>query len=280
MKEIATDILIETDYEGVTVGAIRTPAGVVMVDSPINPKDASAWRTTCTRSTSGSDRLLVLLDEHFDRAFGAGNIKCPVIVNEKTAQAVTARPTVKNQPAAGAARESGSETAPTRWIHTEITFTASMAINWDNDPILLEHHPGPSKGATWVIVPHKQVAFIGDTVTPDQPPFLGSADIDAWLESLHELQLARFKDYILISGRGSLVTQEDIRELEHFLKKAARKLEKLVSSKAKTDEVEKLAEDFYSEFKAKNKDDADRFKNRLLNGVAQYYSFHFSKKSE
>jgi hypothetical protein len=50
MKEIAPDILIETEYEGVTLGAIRTDAGVVMVDVPINSKDTMTWRASCSRS--------------------------------------------------------------------------------------------------------------------------------------------------------------------------------------------------------------------------------------
>ena len=279
MKEIATDILIETDYEGVTIGAIRTPAGVVMVDTPINPKDASIWRTTCTRTSGGSDRLLVLLDEHIDRISGATNIKCPVIVHEKTSQAVSAKPSLKNQPpnGMGASWETNPEPTTTRWIHAEITFTVNMAINWGDAPILLEHHPGPSKGSTWVVVPHKQVAFIGDTVTPGQPPFFANADIDAWLATLHELQLACFKDFILISGRGSLVTMDDIKEIEHFLKKAARKLEKLVASKAKADDTKALGEEFLEDFAPKNKHETELFRNRLTAGIAQYYSSHYSK---
>jgi len=282
MKEIATGILIETDYEGVTVGAIRTPEGVVMVDTPMNSKDASAWRTNCTRTAAGSDRLLVLLDEHFDRISGASNIKCPVIVHEKTSQAVSSRPSTKNQPYLPMAAnwETNPEPLTTRWVHAEITFTINMAINWGESPILLEHHPGPSKGSTWVVVPDKQVAFIGDTVTPGQPPFLANADIDAWLLSLHELQLSRFKDFFLISGRNSLATMDDIKDLEHFLKKVARKLEKLTAVKAKTEEVEKLADELMTDFKPGNKHEAELFNNRLAVGLVQYYSNHHSKKSD
>ena len=99
MKEIATDILIETEYEGVTVGAIRTPAGVVMVDTPINPKDASAWRTICTRTAVPDLTACWCCWMSISTAFQARpNIKCPVIVHEKTSQAVSSRPASKNQP--------------------------------------------------------------------------------------------------------------------------------------------------------------------------------------
>jgi glyoxylase-like metal-dependent hydrolase (beta-lactamase superfamily II) len=282
MKEIAPDILIETEYEGVTLGAIRTDAGVVMVDVPINPKDTMAWRATCSRSAGGADRLLVLLDEHPDRLAGASGVKCPIIVSDRTAQSFTARP--------AGARASNLPNSPdweeipepinTRGIHPEITFTSSMAINWGEEPILLEHHPGPARGSTWVIVPEKHVCFIGDTVTPGQPPFLGNADLDAWLEALHELQLSRFKDFVFISGRGEIVTSDDIKELDRFLKKAARKLEKLVSSGVKPEDIENLADELSSEFNAKTKREAEQNKSRLAVGISQYASNRSLKKTD
>ncbi|HUV15533.1 MAG TPA: MBL fold metallo-hydrolase [Pelolinea sp.] len=282
MKEIAPDILIETDYEGVTLGAIRTPVGVVMVDTPLNPKDSMAWRAICSRSAGGSDRLLVLLDEHTDRLSGASGMKCPIIVHERTAQSLTSRPSSSRAQAYGSSLdwEDIPEPVNTRGVHPEITFTSAMAINWGEEPILLEHHPGPSRGCTWVIAPEKQVAFIGDTVTPGQPPFMASADIDTWLVALHDLQLARFKDFILISGREDMVTSDDIKDLEKFLKKAGRKLDKLISSGVKADEAEKLGVEMTADFRARNKRESDQFKSRLALGFGQYFVSHISKKSD
>lgn len=282
MKEIAPDILIETEFEGVTLGAIRTDAGVVMVDVPINPKDAMGWRATCSRSAGGSDRLLVLLDEHPDRLAGASGVKCPIIVSERTAQSFNPRPSGirASNPPVTPDWEEITEPINTRGIHPEITFTSAMAINWGDEPILLEHHPGPAKGSTWVIVPDKHVCFIGDTVTPGMPPFLGNADIDTWLEALHELQLSRFKDFVLISGRGEMVTSDDIKELDKFLKKAARKLDKLVSSGVKPDNIERLAVDLAGEFNTKTEREAEQNKSKLAAGISQYASSWSLKKSD
>lgn len=282
MKEIAPDILIETDYEGVTLGAIRTEAGVLMVDAPLNPKDTMTWRATCSRSAGNSDRLLVLLDEHNDRLSGASGVKCPIIVHERTAQALTARLTgtrTANPPSSMDWEDLG-EPVSARGVHPEITFTSAMAVNWGDEPILLEYHPGPSRGSIWVIAPAKQVAFIGDTVTPDIPPSMANADVDDWLEALHDLQLARFKDFILISGRGEIVTQEDIRDLEKFLKKANRKLKKLLTAAIGPDEVEGLAEDLAGDFKTKTKREAELVKTRLAAGLTQYIASRAPKKTE
>jgi len=279
MKEIAPGILIETGYEGVTLGAICTEFGALMIDTPLNPKDTMAWRTICARSSGGSDRLLVLLDEHNDRLSGAGGVKCPIIVHERTAQWLVSRSQTLR--AAGVSTEMEweeiTEPVNTRGIHAEITFTKSMTIHWGDEPVLLEHHPGPSRGNTWVIVPEKQVAFIGDTVTPGLPPFLSNADFKAWLEALHELQLARFNEYFLISGRDELVNKEDIKHLERFLKKASREIDLITRGKTKTDEVEKLAEELASDFNIRTRREAEQIKNRLIADISEYLSNHSQK---
>ena len=281
MKEIAENILIETDYEGVTVGAILTDRGVVMIDTPLSPKDTMSWRATSSRSAGGTDRLLVLLDEHYDRTSGASSIKCPIITHEKTALVLSGRPSSKaSVDITGTIWEENEQLMTTRWMQPEITFTQNLTINWGDTEILLEHHPGPSRGSTWVIVPKRQVAFIGDTVTPGQPPFLANADIDEWLDALHKLILVRFRDYALISGRGELVNKQDIKEQQKFLRKIHRRMDRLASSKAKSSKVEEAGAGYVDDFQAKTKKEAEAFRNRLSYGFVQYFSNHYPKKTE
>jgi len=81
MKEIAPDIFIKTAYKGVTLGAIHTPEGVVMIDAPLIIKDIQSWQTICARSNTGASRLLILLDDHPDRTAGATNNRYPIITH-------------------------------------------------------------------------------------------------------------------------------------------------------------------------------------------------------
>jgi len=281
MKEIAENILIETDYEGVTVGAILSDRGVILIDTPLSPKDTNAWRTTASRAAGGSDRLLVLLDEHYDRTSGASSIKCPIITHEKTAQVLSGRPSSKaSTDITGTVWEENDQLMTTRWMQPEITFTQNLTINWGDAEILLEHYPGPSRGSTWVIVPERQAAFIGDTVTPGQPPFLANAEIDEWLNALHELVLVRFRDYVLVSGRGELVTKQDVKEQQKFLRKIRRRLDRLASSKSKISKVEEAGAGYADDFKPKSKKEAEVFRNRLSYGFVQYFSNHYPEKDE
>ena len=279
MKEIAPDILIETDYQGVTVGVVRTPDGICLVDFPLLPKEIQTWQTVCTREGSGSKRLTVLLDDHPDRAGGCKDSRSPVITHTHTANVLHGRP--------GIAKMQGMETGnmweliPTismlEWPQPEITFSHSLSIAWAGNPITIENHPGPTIGALWVDLPESRVLFVGDAVMPDQPPFLFAAQITPWIENLDLLRTARYKDYTIISGRGGIVTGEDIKATARFLKKAERSIERLDSQKADLTKVQKAAIAFVDEFQSKTKAEKDMYRNRLSYGFSKYYINHYSK---
>lgn len=280
MKEIAPDIFIKTAYEGVTLGAIHTPEGVVMIDAPLSIKDIQSWQTICARSGTGSSRLLVLLDDHPDRTAGATNNRYPIITHVNSAKALTSRPSITKMQGmeTGAIWETIPEIWTIEWPRPEITFTHSITINWGEKPIILEHHPGPTAGSCWVILPDQKVIFLGDTVTPGQPPFLSSAEIESWILSLDLLKTAKFKDFVMISGRASLVTKDDIRQSQKFLKKALRAFEKLSSQKAENIKIQESGASFVNEFKPSNKSDEDLFRTRLSYGFNKYYINNYSLK--
>lgn len=280
MKEIVSGVLIETDYEGVTVGAVQTPGGVIMIDAPISMKDAQIWRSSCSRSSGSSDRILVLLDEHFDRCIGARALRCPIVSHEKTAQAIAGRNSGSKIPVArtGAIWESSSEVNGIHWAYPEITFTNELSVSWDEEPLYLEYHPGPSRGSTWAVLRERKVAFIGDTVVTGQPPFLSAADISPWLESLDLLKSNAYKDFILISGRGKLVTKDDIRDLQKFLKKVQRLADKNCGGKADLAKMESVGASLSDDFKTRSKAESEVNRTRLAFGFSQYCLSRIPKK--
>jgi len=280
MEEIAPNIFIKTEYKGVTVGAIRTPEGVVVIDVPLVIKDIQSWQTTCARSGTGSSRLLVLLDDHPDRTAGAKYNRYPTITQVNTTRALASRPSITKMQGmeTGAIWETIPEICTIEWPRPEITFTHSITINWGENPIIIEHNPGPTAGSSWVIIPNQKIMFIGDTVTPGQPPFLSSADFESWILSLDILKSSKFKDFVIISGRAALVTKEDIRQSQRFLKKALRTFDKLHSQKAENIKAQEAGASFINEFKPKNKSEKDLFLTRLSYGFGKYYINNYSKK--
>ncbi|MBU2609501.1 MAG: MBL fold metallo-hydrolase [Chloroflexi bacterium] len=298
MQAIAEDVYIENQYMGVTLGAIRLPHGLIQVDAPPSPEDVRSWRAALLNLGGSSDRLLVNLDAHPDRTLGARSMDCTVVAQEKATQVFRNRPsTFKTQ-----GDETGAdwETIPglgnVRWAPPEISFSHAMTIHWGGTSVLLEHHPGPGVGASWVILPEPKVVFVGDTLVLNQPPFLASADLPAWIDALKLLLSPAYRGWLVVSGRGGLAPVEVIRAQVEYLKHILGKLDKLadrvgaalpeghrdgVSSskgaaqkKSPSEEIERLIAPLLSGFKIPN-DLQRQYAQRLRYGLNQYYLRHY-----
>ena len=277
MQAIAKDIYIEDGYPGVTLGVISLAHGLLQIDAPPSPEDARMWRAALLSLGGGSERLLVNLDAHPDRTLGARAMDCTVVVHEKTAQVFRSRPnTFKAQGEdTGADWENIPGLGNVRWVLPEITFSHQMTLHWDeNAPIILENHPGPSLGATWVILPEEKVVFIGDAVLNNQPPFLASADIPAWLETLKLLLSSSYRGWLVVSGRGGLMNVDAIRAQRDYLEQVLHKIEKLAKKKHAPEGIENLVAPLLNPFKIPA-NRQQKYAQRLRYGLSHYYSRHY-----
>lgn len=276
MQAIAEDVYIDNQYLGVTLGAICLPHGLIQVDAPPSPEDVRSWRAALLNLSGSSERLLVNLDAHPDRTLGARSMDCTVVAQEKATQVFRSRTsTFKTQ-----GDETGAdwETIPglgnVRWAPPEISFSHEMTIYWGGTPVLIEHHPGPSIGASWVILPETKVVFVGDAVVPNQPPFLVNADLQTWIEALKVLLSPAYRGWLVVSGRGGLAAVEVIRAQVEYLEQILDKLDKLAEKKAPPEEIEKLIAPLLSGFNIPN-DRQRQYAQRLRYGLNQYYLRHY-----
>jgi len=280
MDSISKQVYVEDQYPGVTLGVIDHPRGLIQIDAPPSPEDGRSWRAALMSFGSGPERILINLDAHPDRTLGVRAMDCSVIAHEKTAHVFRNRPSTFKAPndETGADWESIPGLAGIRWVAPEISFTHTMTLQWDDTPILLESHPGPSAGAIWVILPEEKIVFVGDAVLKNQPPFLASADLPAWLETLALLQSKPYHDYTVVSGRGGVVTPVLIKSHTDFIKDVHKKLEKLSQKRPKVDVEGSLAQQLLSSFKvptARQK----QYTQRLRYGLKHYYTRHYQSES-
>jgi glyoxylase-like metal-dependent hydrolase (beta-lactamase superfamily II) len=276
MQSIANDIYIDHQYPGVTLGVIYLPHGLVQIDAPPSPEDGRAWRAALMNLGGGSDRLLVNLDSHPDRTLGARAMDCTIVSQEKTAHVFRTRPiTFKAQ-----GEETGSdwETIPglgnIRWAPPEITFSHQMTIHWGESPVILEHHPGPTSGATWVIHPDAKVVFVGDAVLKNQPPFLAGADLQLWLENLRLLLSHTYRNWSVVSGRGGVVAADVIRAQKDYIEQVMSKIERLARKNSPPEAVEGLIAPLLRTFKIPSSQ-VQKYTHRLRYGLHHYYARHF-----
>lgn len=270
MQEITSEIIIETAYLGVTLGAINAPHGLVLIDSPLKLDDTRAWRAALLNLGGGVDRMMINLDAHPDRTLGARAMECTVVGHEKIAQAFRNRPTTfKSQNSeTGADWEFISSLGTIRWNPPEISFSDSMQIQWGSHPLNLVHRPGPSAGAIWAIIPNEKVIFVGDAVVKNQPPFLSNADLPVWIESLKELLTPEYQNYFIISGRGGLVSQDDVRKQLAYLEEVQTILTG-INQKTAPEVIEKHITALLSPFKIAPEQQA-QFSQRLRWGLTHH----------
>jgi glyoxylase-like metal-dependent hydrolase (beta-lactamase superfamily II) len=281
MEAIAKNVYIEDKYLGVTLGVISQPRGLALIDAPPSPEDSRMWRASLMGMGNGPERVLINLDSHPDRTLGARAMDCTVIAHEKTAFAFRNRPnTFKAQgDETGANWEAIPGLGSVRWAPPEISFLDQLSLHWSDTPILLESHPGPTKGAIWVVLPAEKIVFVGDAVLKAQPPFLAHADLPAWIESLNLLLSPAYKGFTVVSGRGGVVTSQNIKAQAEGLKRIFDRLDKLGKKRASIAAADKLAEQFIKDYKAPAARQK-QYAQRLRYGLHQYYirNYHSSSR--
>jgi len=275
MHQIEPGIYYEDLYAGVTLGALILPHGTIMVDAPLRAEDARYWRSTLTNLSIGSNRVLINLDAHLDRTLGSRALDSTIVAHQTTAQVFRNRPSVFKGHSAdsGAEWEVSNDVFGTRWALPDITFSERLHFLWGGPEVILEHHPGPTLGSIWVIIPSAKVMFVGDTILYDQPPFLASADLQAWIESL-ELLKDSYKQYSIISGRGGPNDVKDIRTQLKTLKKILQGMERLAKRNAPPEKTEGMIPNLISDMSIPPQR-REHYIQRLRHGLYYYYSQHY-----
>ncbi len=281
MQELFPNLYIEQGYPGVVLGAIVLPHGLVLIDAPFRPEDIRSWRSTLVNLGGGVDRLLINLDAHMDRTLGSRAMECTVIAHEGVVSVLRNRPsTLKAQGVeTGAEWELYENLGSVRWSPPEITFTEHMKIFWNDAPIVLEYHPGPSNGAIWVNVLEHKVVFVGDAVVYPQPPFLAQANIPEWLRTLEILASPEYHDYLIISGRTGLVTQKEVEKQAQVLKDLQSRLEHLGMGAVSEATIAELARGLLDKFEL-DSGRANQYENRLKYGLWRYYLRHYRSSED
>jgi glyoxylase-like metal-dependent hydrolase (beta-lactamase superfamily II) len=273
MHEIKPGIYYEETYPGVTIGAILLPRGMIFIDAPLRPEDSHRWKTTLLNRSQGTiHKIVICLDDHPDRTIGAKSLDCPVVTHREAAKTIQDQSAMyRGQiPDSGPSWERYSDSSGMQRMIPDIIFTDKMLFHWGDDPVILEHHPGPRPGSSWIILPEQKIVFIGDAVVLNSPPFLGKANLAVWIETLDILLRAKFRDYVMISGRGGPVTVDDIKDLKKSFRKIHRRIDKLANRRASVEDVIVLADKFLDEFTFLKRD-RGFFLQRLQLGLSQYY---------
>ncbi len=277
MQEIGTNVYIETDYAGVTLGLIKSGNGMILIDAPFLPEDIRSWRAAVAALNGwGTDRFLVHMDANVDRIVGARAMDSIVVGHEALAQIFQTRPFPYRSQSmtTGAEWEAFDNLGAFRWAPPELTFCNEMSLYSEDMRVVLQECGGAEPAALWVKIPCQHILFVGDQVIREQPPFFANANIPLWIETLHCLQNPKYDDYTLVGGRDGIIRQEDIRWMLQYLEKVQAALDELKICSAPESEVEGLVPGLLEPYDSTPAQKA-LYQKRLTWGLTTYYVKNF-----
>ena len=110
-------------------------------------------------------------------------------------------------------------------------------------------------------------------------PYLASANLPAWIDTLKPLLTPAYQDYLLISGRDGPVAHQQVRRQIAYLEKAHQMLEELAKHKAPASETEGLVSALLKDFEIPPQREI-QYRQRLQYGLYHYYIRHYQPTAE
>ncbi|MBN1264837.1 MAG: hypothetical protein JXA25_05040 [Anaerolineales bacterium] len=266
MHELVSGIYLFQDYPVVTTGYVVHQGIGLAIDCPYIEDDVQDWLKTL--SGLAEPHYCVLMDHNPERSIGARSIRVPLIANDRARMEMVASPDTYK----GNANPIGSEidrlkrvTGMSRAV-PDLTFQQEMQLDLGGLLIQFEFHPGPMSSSSWVLIPEKEVMFIGDAVPTGEPPFLGSALLSEWLDTLDILRESGYRDYQMVSARDGLIERGQINDAARFLRKVRDRVEKLENDPENTQLLEEMALELMDDFPV-NEETAPQSEMRLKFGL-------------
>jgi cyclase len=186
MQRITEHVFLGTNMRGCNSGAVVTSAGVVLVDTPMVPAEAKAWRREVEQY--GEIKYVINNEPHRDHVAGSCWMGGMLVTSEGTRQGIAqnTREALEAQfqwwaPDALPLGEDFYYRLP------DITFTGNLNLYMGKHTIHILDMPGHTPTMTAVYVPEERVVFTADNLVWEMP-IMFEATPYGWLESLEKLE--------------------------------------------------------------------------------------------
>ena len=227
MIEIAENVYIETGFASLTLGAIRTTAGWVLVDAPPYPRDAETWQSALRAHTNLPVCAIILTNAYYDRALGTAWFDVPVVAHERAAALLREQGAAFAVDAAELLARDVDERvalAAAGEITPDITFDEEIWLYYGGTSIQLDSRPAGAEGSVWAALPELNVLFVGDAITSTLPPVIQSPTTKQWLNTLTTLRRDRYADWTIVTGRNGVLEPGGTEPLAEYLRAARRRV--------------------------------------------------------
>jgi cyclase len=221
MKEISPGILIETDHRGANYAGIVSDVGVIVVDTPMVPNQARAFRQDLTRLTGGKPFLYVVNTDHH-RGHILGNQyfqPTPVVAHEQAWKHMKGYgdnfkqrviDSFKKEP------EVQAQLTDIQVIIPKITFSHRLDIVRGGRDLRIIRVGGHTAATSVIWMPDESILFVGDAVWVDQHPYMAQANSKEWLDGLTYIR--KFKADKIVPGRGPVCGRDATEKMSEYIR--------------------------------------------------------------
>ncbi|MBI5116861.1 MBL fold metallo-hydrolase [Candidatus Poribacteria bacterium] len=173
MIEVAEGVFCETGWEGANVSAIVTSEGVVLVDSPMLPRDAREWKRQLSRVSDKPPIFLINTDYHFDHMMTDCLLCDRVIAHMLAEPAFAAQDSeVFTQMVSvffpDIDAEMRREVEELKPVFPFLTFSQTLALNLGSRRVEIMHVGGHTPATSVVYLPDDAILLTGDVHVHDR----------------------------------------------------------------------------------------------------------------
>ena len=201
MKQITSNVFVETQVRGCNFGYVTTSDGIVMIDSPQLPSDAI--KLNAELKQKGQLRYIINTEPHGDHWTGNAYFDAPVVAHEGVRTRILNTDVEQHKARVGGygplepeLLEDYQPNAPV------ITFKNGMTLHVGDHTFQMIHMPGHTLYQAAVLIKEEGVVFTSDNIFHKVQTWLQEANPDLWLVALESLR--RLDEEIFVPGHGAL----------------------------------------------------------------------------
>ena len=188
-EELADGVFINTHYRGCTPGFVYTDEGIILIDTPLIPKQAVDWREQIEDEYPDTPFLYIVNTDHH-RGHALGNqyfMPSKVMAHERAHKEMSGytenfkervRNSFKREP------EIQAQLNDIIIIPPDVTFTNRAKLIYGERELEIIYVGGHTPATSIVWLPDEKICFVGDVVWVDQHPYMAQGNSLEWLDGL------------------------------------------------------------------------------------------------
>jgi cyclase len=221
MREISPGIFVETDQRGANYGAVLTDEGVIIIDTPIVPKQAAAFRDELLRVSNGKPFLYIINTDHH-RGHIVGNqffMPTPVVAHDIAWKHMKGYgdnfkqrviDSFKKEP------EIQAQFTSIQIVVPKITFSHRLDVVRGGRDLRIIKVGGHTAATSVIWLPDERMSFVGDAVWVDQHPYMAQANSKEWLDGLTYIR--KLKADQIVPGRGPVCGRDATERMSEYIR--------------------------------------------------------------